>query len=260
MHLFNRCCISVANSCDALRFRGYLEIPCSMVEVPPFTWERLGESHADVLGLGYFILPLDCHHLSAVYSVSVAAYRIQGILSDTVLYQRTYHIRENVPFLYVPVLYQRKWYKAIRKLRSFWWLNNPYLCFVWREFLVHFLDVHNSWVHKAVCTPHSWERLRFTCLLRGFEALWCADFAFSQLMASWNKPSKSRVMLKLAHFTVLAYCATALAQLKGHRALTKGWEQEPRAAEKWELWKVHCWISVLCARFLKAQPAACLSG
>lgn len=36
-----------------------------------------------------------------------------------------------------------------------------------------------------------------------------------------TSPPKT-VMLKLAHFTVLAYCATALAQLKGHRALTKG--------------------------------------
>lgn len=85
MRLFNRCCISVANGCDALHFKGYLEIPCSMVEVPPFTWERLRESHADVLGLGYFILPLDCHHQSAVYSVSVAVYRIWGIFSATVL-------------------------------------------------------------------------------------------------------------------------------------------------------------------------------
>lgn len=65
--------------------KGYLKIPCSMVEVPPFTWEHLGESHADVLGLGYFILPLDCHHQRAVYSVSVAAYRIRGIFSATVL-------------------------------------------------------------------------------------------------------------------------------------------------------------------------------
>jgi len=52
----------------------YSETHCRIVEVPPFSWECLGESHADVLRLENFITLLICHHQSAVCLVSVAMY------------------------------------------------------------------------------------------------------------------------------------------------------------------------------------------
>lgn len=51
------------------------EIYCRIVEVPRFTWERLGESHVDVLLLEYVIVAFHFHYRSASCLVSVEMYR-----------------------------------------------------------------------------------------------------------------------------------------------------------------------------------------